>query len=305
MTTKTTKVIDNVGYNQVNYDVELSEIEENISNNQISATTSITSCSTLNITPEYAIHCLKKILVIASSFGQPGSSGSFKSNFLEIMREEHPLLSIVTGNKVSSFSKNNRIILLVSQICFTWYFTGALLANCNFYIDKCDTAGIEATNRNLLISFIVGATQSIWSISLRGSMECACIHKKNYVKKRKINKCFEFSAFTAGYIFTSVCSGISILLYFLGHTHSKTLNENYGIDYIGNTFQSLLIGWCFYNICFQALYYYIRYDNKFYSCKNDFQQHFNPYFPELIDKGGFISITQLGIKAKVKLLLLF
>lgn len=70
------------------------------------------------LTPMYAIHLLRKMLVRRVVYGLPGTNGSFLTNYIEVVKNEHILFGILYANPVHPFTRRERCIFAFNTIAF-------------------------------------------------------------------------------------------------------------------------------------------------------------------------------------------
>lgn len=73
------------------------------------------------LTPMYAIHLLRKMLVRRVVYGLPGTNGSFLTNYIEVVKNEHIVFGLFYANPVHPFTRRERCIFAFNTIAFIFW----------------------------------------------------------------------------------------------------------------------------------------------------------------------------------------
>jgi hypothetical protein len=116
-----------------------------------------------------------RFLVSERVFGYPGSTGSWMSNYMNYVKNTHPMLSLILANRLHPFSLRNRfvvflcILLLAVVLSFVFWNTNYVpqLSMCR---EGCDYAHlvniVNTTNSSALNVTNVTAADFLWNLEV-------------------------------------------------------------------------------------------------------------------------------------------
>ena len=87
---------------------------------------------------------LKDYLVWDRVYGNPGTDGTFLSNYLFRLKNDHPVLGIFFCHPLHPFSRVERVLSLFVTSCF------ALMLSCFFNSDKSNFSTVERVIVNVV-----------------------------------------------------------------------------------------------------------------------------------------------------------
>ena len=73
------------------------------------------------LTPNYCIHRLRKMLSMRSTYGIPGSDGTFVSCISIHLKQDHTLFGVFYGHPLHPFSRAERLLFLLVSACWIFF----------------------------------------------------------------------------------------------------------------------------------------------------------------------------------------
>ncbi len=122
------------------------------------------------LTPNYCIHRLRKMLSTRASYGIPGSSGTFWSCTLLHLKQDHTVLGLFYGHPLHPFSRHERLLFLLVSVC--WIFFVSV-----------ETAGYGRKLSVLMTVIVVVPFKKF----VRVILECPCFYTQAYSFKHEID----------------------------------------------------------------------------------------------------------------------
>jgi hypothetical protein len=280
----------------------------------------------VRLTPEYALHALRKMLVLQTVYGLPGTDGTLRSNVIARLHEEHMVASIWFGNRSSKFTRLNRLMLLFNSCSFILFFT-------TFFISKCPNYCNKNTQRSTLFGFIVSVMLFFYKKIFRYALECGCYANTHFVQPAedafKSSKSGKHSVkakhideepwilWVFGHMLSLVCFVFAVLWILGGIKTAFEINKG-SPNYVVSFVFSLGFSFCGTSVVFDGAWTYLRLEAH----KKAFREHFSKYVPDLkcvdrhvrapvpaaevgteevaatLDDDILVSISQIGDRAK-------
>ena len=246
-----------------------------------------------NITPNYMIFRLIKMLARGRHYGLPGTDGSLMSVFKVTLNQDHTILSIFRAHDLHPFSQNERIHYMVNVTSVVLLFA---------YIGK-------DWNRALQYAVLIVVVKP-WKSLSRCLLECKCLYTGSYDEKNDIddadndpmnNNVGESKANAFINICGSLAAGIltliSIIIWIT--VISMLITTKGGTTFFDEWLYLQLTNYIIYepsiifamtfigHVCFQ-------------SEKKNFEKHWAPYYNNYKGLDPPMSQTEIAILAKEK-----
>ena len=128
--------------------------------------------------PSYVIYSLQAMLVEQPWYGLPGTNGSYWSNYIAHLRNEHSVFSIWTANMASPFEHHERAIFLFCCLSYVFFITLVL-----------NTIAIEDDVGKSFVVVILSTSLIVpFKKLVRSLMECGFLFKQTEYKPEKVHE---------------------------------------------------------------------------------------------------------------------
>ena len=126
--------------------------------------------------PSFVVYSLQNMLVNQPGYGLPGTNGSYWSNYLARLRNEHSVFSICTANMASPFSHLERAIFLFCCLSYVFFVTLTL-----------NTIAIKDPMAKSVVVVILSTSLIVpFKKLVRSMMECGFLFSQSDYKPEKV-----------------------------------------------------------------------------------------------------------------------